>query len=64
MFPACSVRRLKKLLASSTLIDLLSILDQHGIPYRYRKSDNQIRLLEPDATILLRSLDNPNASAL
>ena len=49
----------EKLLASSTLIELLSILDQHGIPYRYRKSDNQIRLLEPDATILLRSLDNP-----
>ena len=27
----------EKLLASSTLIELLSILDQHGIPYRYRK---------------------------
>jgi phage terminase large subunit len=49
----------EKLLLSSTLIELRSILDQQGIPYEYRKSDNQLRLTEPDSIIFLVSLDNP-----
>ena len=49
----------EKLLKASTLIELLSILDEQAIPYTYRKSANEVHLTEPDATILLRSLDNP-----
>ena len=51
----------EKLLKASTLIELLSILDEQAIPYTYRKSANEVHLTEPNATILLRSLDNPES---
>ena len=51
----------EKLLKASTLIELLSLLDEQGIPYTYRKSANEVHLTEPHSTILLRSLDHPES---
>jgi hypothetical protein len=47
----------EKLLHNSTLIQLLSILDEQDIPYR--KTGNRVLLTEPDSPILLVSLDSP-----
>lgn len=51
----------EKLLKFSTLIELLSILDQQRIPHEHRKAANNIYLSEPGATIMLRSLDHPDS---
>ncbi len=49
----------QKLLHASTALELLATLEEHRIPFTFQKSASTIRLIEPDATILLRSMENP-----
>ena len=49
----------QKLLDSSTKLELIGTLEEQHIPYTYLKSAATIRLIEPDSTILLRSMEQP-----
>ena len=49
----------QKLLDSSTTVELIGTLEEQRIPFSYLKSASTVRLLESDATILLRSMDQP-----
>jgi hypothetical protein len=49
----------QKLLNSSTTLELIATLEEQRIPFRYLKSASTIQLTEPDSTILLRSMEQP-----
>jgi len=48
-----------RLLQDATVSELLASLEEHGIPHRFHKSAFTIEMLEPGATILLRSMEEP-----
>jgi hypothetical protein len=49
----------ERLLAASTVVELLHTLEQERVPFDFRRSAATLRLTEPDCTILLRSLEQP-----
>jgi hypothetical protein len=47
------------MLRDATLSGLFRTLDEHDVPYEFRKADGELTLSVPDSTMLLRSLDEP-----
>jgi phage terminase large subunit len=48
-----------RMLADSTMVELLGTLDELGIPHKFHKQAFAITLHEPQSTILLRTMDEP-----
>jgi hypothetical protein len=48
-----------RLLEDATAQELLATLEEHGIPHRFHKSAFTIEILESGATILMRSMEEP-----
>jgi hypothetical protein len=49
----------QKLLSASTAVELIATLEEQRIPFTYLKSASTIELREPESTILLRSMEQP-----
>src|SRR3954451_5210349 len=52
-------RAYPELLSASTAVELITTLEEQRIPFTYLKSAATIRLREPNSTILLRSMEQP-----
>jgi hypothetical protein len=50
------------MLRDVTRLAFLEILEQNGIPHKFRKQENSVHLLEPDTKIVFRSMDQPERS--
>lgn len=48
-----------RMLMDTTLIEMIGALEAHKIPYRFKGGDMTLTLTEPNSTILLRTMDNP-----
>ncbi len=48
------------MLRDATLVSLLAMLHDHEVEFEFRKSDGELEISAPEATVLLRSLDDPD----
>jgi hypothetical protein len=50
----------QKLLKASTALEMIATLEEQRIPFNYLKPAATIEMLEPESTILLRSMEQPD----